>query len=69
MFDRTSIYEMFVIDHLCQIYGPEVPAPSVYVTVTRLSAQQPSRKRPARANAIDQRGDQGKLRHAYLDNS
>ena len=43
---------------LCQIYGAGVPVPPVYVTITRLSAQQPSRRRPTRADMIDQRGDQ-----------
>jgi hypothetical protein len=54
---------------LCQIYGPGVPAPPVYVTITELSAQQPPGRRPARADTVDQRGDQGKLGQAYLDDS
>ena len=54
---------------LCQIYGVGVPIPSVYVIITRLSAQQPTRRRPARANAIDQRRDQGKQEWVYLDDS
>ena len=54
---------------VCQRYGLGVPARPVYVTIAKLSAQQPSRKRPARVDAIDQRGDQGKLRRTYLDDS
>ena len=48
---------------MCQRYGPGVPAPPVYMTTAKLSAQQPSKRRPARADAINQRGDQGKPRH------
>jgi hypothetical protein len=58
-----------VMGHMCQIYGPGVFTSPVYVTIARLSAQQPSRRRPARADAIDERGDQGKPRRAYLDDS
>jgi hypothetical protein len=55
--------------HMCQIYGPGVSISPIYATIARLSVQQPSRRRPARADTIDQRGDQGKPRRAYLDDS
>jgi hypothetical protein len=54
---------------ICQIYGSGVPAPPVYVTIAKLSAQQPSRGSPAKVNVIDQPEDQGKPRQAYLDDS
>jgi hypothetical protein len=38
---------------LCQRYGPGVPAPPVYMTTARLSAQQPPGTRPVRADAIN----------------
>jgi hypothetical protein len=47
--------------------GPGVPAPPVYVTITRLSVQRPLRRRPTKADVIDQRGDQGKPGRMYLD--
>ena len=52
----------------CQIYGTGVPAPPVYVTITKPSAQQPPR-RPTRADTINQHGDQGKPRQVNLDDS
>jgi hypothetical protein len=55
--------------HACQRYGPRVPAPPAYVIIAKLSAQQPSMERPARADVIDQRGDQGIPRQTYLDDS
>jgi hypothetical protein len=51
----------------CQIYGTGVPTPLVYVTITGLSAQQPPRRRPARADVINQHGGQGKPRQVNLD--
>jgi hypothetical protein len=53
----------------CQRYGPGVPARPIYITTTKLSAQQPSRRKPARADVINQHGDQGKPSWAYLDDS
>ena len=68
--EKLKSYEtrlMFI--SVCQRYGLGMPARPIYVTIAKLSAQQPSRERPARADAIDQRGDQGKLRRTYLDDS
>jgi hypothetical protein len=44
--------------------GPGVPAPPVYVTITRLSVPRPLRRRSAKADAIDQHGKPGRM---YLD--
>jgi len=53
----------------CQRYGLGIPAPPVYMTTTKLLAQQPSRRRPARADMTNQCGGQGNPRQAYLDDS
>ena len=45
-----------------------IEAPPIYMT-TKLLAQQPSRRNPTRADVINQHGDQGKPRWAYLDDS
>ena len=62
----TLLWSLLSLDPVyitwCQIYGPGVPAPPVYVAVTKLSAPQPPRRRPTRADMIDQRGDQDKPR-------
>ena len=36
-----------------------VPAPPINMTMSKLSALEPSRRRPTRAKAVDQREDQG----------
>jgi 2-phospho-L-lactate transferase/gluconeogenesis factor (CofD/UPF0052 family) len=66
IFKNSSFIALIAI---CQRYGLGVPALPVYMTTTKLSAQQPSRRRLARTDAINQHGDQDKPRQVYLDDS
>ena len=51
MYKSYETQLMFI--SVCQRYGPGVPTPPIYVAIAKLSAQQPLRGRPTRADAID----------------
>jgi hypothetical protein len=53
----VTVAKLLIVIFIVSEIWAGVPAHPIYVTVAKLSAQQPSRERPARADAIDQHGD------------